>query len=41
MPKRVEIALKNSVRDARGERVKREIEHFLHLLVAEVRTIDV
>ena len=41
MAYRVEIALKNSVRDARGERVKREIEHFLHLAVAEVRTIDV
>jgi phosphoribosylformylglycinamidine synthase len=41
MAYRVEIALKNSVRDARGERVKREIEHFLHLTVAEVRTIDV
>jgi phosphoribosylformylglycinamidine synthase len=41
MAYRVEIALKNSVRDARGERVKREIEHFLHLSVAEVRTIDV
>ena len=38
---RVEIALKNSVRDARGERVKREIRHFLNLPVAEVRTIDV
>ena len=41
MPIRVEVALKNSVRDARGERVKREIENFLHLPVAEVRTIDV
>ena len=41
MPTRVEVALKNSVRDARGERVKREIEHFLHLAVAGVRTIDV
>ena len=41
MPTRVEIALKNNVRDARGERVQREIEHFLHLPVAEVRTVDV
>jgi phosphoribosylformylglycinamidine synthase len=38
---RIEIALKNGVRDARGERIKREIEHFLHLSVEEVRTIDV
>ena len=41
MPNRIEIALKPGVRDARGERIKREIEHFLHLAVAEVRTIDV
>jgi phosphoribosylformylglycinamidine synthase len=41
MPNRIEIALKSGVRDARGERIKREIEHFLHLSVAEVRTIDV
>jgi phosphoribosylformylglycinamidine synthase len=41
MPKRIEIALKDGVRDARGERVKREIEHFLHLSVDEVRTVDV
>ena len=41
MPHRIEIALKDSVRDARGERIKREIEHFLHLPVDEVRTIDV
>jgi len=41
MPNRIEIALKDGVRDARGERIKREIEHFLHLAVAEVRTIDV
>ncbi len=41
MPNRVEIALHAGVRDARGERIKREIEHFLHLAVAEVRTIDV
>ncbi len=41
MANRVEIALKCSVRDARGRRVKREIEQFLHLPVAEVQTIDV
>jgi phosphoribosylformylglycinamidine synthase len=41
MPYRIETALKDGVRDARGERVKREIEHFMHLSVAEVKTIDV
>src|SRR6266568_4159947 len=41
MPTRIEVALKESVRDARGERIKREIEHFLHLPVERVRTIDV
>jgi len=41
MPNRIEIALKDGVRDARGERIKREIEHFLHLAVDEVRTLDV
>jgi phosphoribosylformylglycinamidine synthase II len=41
MPNRVEIALKEGVRDARGERIKSEIEHFLHLAVDEVRTLDV
>ncbi|MBL0225996.1 MAG: phosphoribosylformylglycinamidine synthase subunit PurS [Geobacteraceae bacterium] len=41
MPNRIEIALKEGVRDARGERIKREIEHFLHLPVDTVSTIDV
>src|SRR5690349_10154345 len=41
MPTRIEVALKENVRDARGERIKREIEHFLSLEVARVRTIDV
>lgn len=41
MPIRIEAALKDGVRDARGERIKREIEHFLHLQVDEVRTMDV
>ena len=41
MAHRVEIALKQRVRDARGQRVQREIEEFLKLPVAGVRTIDV
>jgi len=41
MPSRIEIALKDGVRDSRGERIKREIGHFLHLPVSSVRTIDV
>ncbi|GFO60095.1 phosphoribosylformylglycinamidine synthase subunit PurL [Geomonas silvestris] len=41
MPHRIEITLKDEVRDPRGERIKREIEHFLHLSVDQVRTIDV
>ncbi|HJV64703.1 MAG TPA: phosphoribosylformylglycinamidine synthase subunit PurS [Geomonas sp.] len=41
MPHRIEITLKDEVRDPRGERIKREIEHFLHLNVESVRTIDV
>jgi phosphoribosylformylglycinamidine synthase len=41
MPNRIEVALKEGVRDARGERIKREIEHFLHLPVDDVRTLDV
>ncbi|MBW4056262.1 MAG: phosphoribosylformylglycinamidine synthase, partial [Proteobacteria bacterium] len=41
MANRVETALKVGVRDARGERIKREIEHFLHLDFEEVRTLDV
>ena len=41
MANRIEIALKDGLRDARGERIKREIEHFLHLSVDEVRTLDV
>jgi phosphoribosylformylglycinamidine (FGAM) synthase PurS component len=41
MAHRIEIALGEGVRDARGERVKREIAHFLHLPVAEVRSLDV
>ena len=41
MAHRIEIALKGSVRDARGERIRNEISHFLHLTVENVRTIDV
>ena len=41
MPHRIEVSLKDEVRDPRGERIKREIEHFLHLSVDQVRTIDV
>jgi len=41
MPHRIEIALKDGVRDPRGERIKREIEHFLNLPVSAVRTVDV
>jgi phosphoribosylformylglycinamidine synthase subunit PurSL len=41
MPHRIEVILKDEVRDPRGERIKREIEHFLHLNVDAVRTIDV
>ena len=41
MANRIEVALKAGVRDARGERIKREIEDFLHLAVEDVRTIDV
>ncbi|NJD37602.1 MAG: phosphoribosylformylglycinamidine synthase [Geobacter sp.] len=41
MPNRIEVALKDGVRDARGERIKREIGHFLHLPVSSVRTIDI
>src|SRR6266487_1106543 len=41
MVRRIEIALRGIVRDPRGERIKREIEHFLHLPVETVRTIDV
>ncbi|MCE1227303.1 MAG: phosphoribosylformylglycinamidine synthase subunit PurS, partial [Geobacteraceae bacterium] len=41
MQSRIEIALKDGIRDSRGERIKREIEHFLHLKVKQVRTLDV
>ena len=41
MAHRIEISLKDTVRDARGERIRNEIEHFLHIPVKRVRSIDV
>jgi phosphoribosylformylglycinamidine synthase subunit PurSL len=41
MVHRIEIALKDDARDARGERIKREIAHILRLPVEDVRSIDV
>ncbi len=41
MPNRIEVALRHGVRDARGERIKREIEHFLKIQVTAVQTIDI
>jgi phosphoribosylformylglycinamidine synthase len=41
MARRIEVALKNQVRDARGERICREISHFFRLPVDSVRTIDI
>jgi phosphoribosylformylglycinamidine synthase II len=41
MAHRIEVALKDHVRDPRGERIKREIEDFLHLPVTSVRTLDI
>jgi len=41
MANRVEVALLDGVRDARGERIKREIEHFLKIAVSSVKTLDV
>lgn len=41
MANRIEVVLKDSLRDARGERLKGEIAHALHLKVDRVRTIDV
>jgi phosphoribosylformylglycinamidine synthase len=41
MAHRIEVALKDTVRDPRGERIKGEIEHFLRLPAKAVRTIDV
>jgi phosphoribosylformylglycinamidine synthase len=41
MPNRIEVALKKGLRDSRGERIRAEIEHLLHLKVTAVRSIDV
>ena len=41
MPWRIEVALKDGVRDARGERVRREIHEHLGIELASVRTLDV
>ena len=41
MPYRIVVGLKEGVRDARGERVRREIRDHLGIAVDEVRTIDV
>ncbi len=41
MPNRIEVALKNGLRDSRGERIKSEIEHIFHLPVTSVRSLDV
>ena len=41
MANRIEIALREGVRDARGERVKRGIRQFLNIPVDDICTIDV
>jgi phosphoribosylformylglycinamidine synthase len=41
MANRIEVSLKKGIRDARGERIKREIEHFLHIPVTGVSTLDI
>ncbi len=41
MPWRIEVGLKDGVRDARGERVRREIHEHLGIALESVRTIDV
>ncbi len=38
---RIEVGLKQGVRDARGERVKREIREHLGIALESVRTLDV
>ena len=38
---RIEVALKEGIRDARGERVRREIREHLGIELEEVRTLDV
>jgi phosphoribosylformylglycinamidine synthase len=41
MAHRIEITLRESVRDARGERIRNEIGHFLQIPVDQVRSLDV
>ncbi len=41
MPWRIIVGLKDSVRDARGERVRREISNHLQIELESVRTVDV
>ncbi len=41
MARRILVGLKNEIRDARGERVKREIREHLGIELTAVRTIDV
>ena len=41
MARRILVGLKDDVRDARGERVRREIQEHLGIALASVRTIDV
>jgi phosphoribosylformylglycinamidine synthase subunit PurSL len=41
MPWRIEVGLKEGVRDARGERVRREIREHLGIALESVRTIEV
>lgn len=41
MPWRIVVGLKDGVRDARGERVKREISRHLQIELISVRTLDV
>ena len=38
---RIEVALKEEVRDARGDRVQRELAHHFGVVTERVRTIDV
>ncbi|WP_020676284.1 phosphoribosylformylglycinamidine synthase subunit PurS [Geopsychrobacter electrodiphilus] len=41
MPCRIVVGLKDGVRDARGERIKAEINHHLGLKLTQVQTLDV
>lgn len=41
MPWRIIVGLKDGIRDARGERVRRELSRHLHIELESVRTIDV